>query len=360
MPQKTVPAILDDATLSKTLSDIWPLLEPGLPKIIDHFYTHALNDGAMASFFEGSDINELKAKQFDHWQKTFTQGFGKEFKDRVKKIGEMHQRRGVTPAIMLQGHAIIMQEMTNAIYATKKLKKNREIAVKAVQQLFIREIDGIITYYISYMNWKADERVAEAVRRFEFEMGSNVDSIASAIEQLERSIDDISGQVRAGEQQTAGAAGQTRSAADEVQALNRQADKIGEVSQFIKEIAEQTNLLALNASIEAARAGEAGRGFAVVAEEVKKLAASTEQATQEIGTQIAEIQAATTGVATAMEAITQEMSDLQVKIGSVTSAMSEQQTATADIASNVGGITERVRQIGTHLIQDQQQEKLSR
>jgi methyl-accepting chemotaxis protein len=47
------------------------------------------------------------------------------------------------------------------------------------------------------------------------------------------------------------------------------------------------------ATIEAAWAGDAGRGFAVVAQEVKVLATQAAKATEEIGNQIAGMQAAT-------------------------------------------------------------------
>ena len=60
---------------------------------------------------------------------------------------------------------------------------------------------------------------------------------------------------------------------------------VGQISQsadLIISIASQTNLLALNASIEAARAGEAGKGFAVVADNIKDLAAESNDAANEI------------------------------------------------------------------------------
>lgn len=89
-------------------------------------------------------------------------------------------------------------------------------------------------------------------------------------------------------------------AVDQIRRLEKRTQDIGGITNVISGISEQTNLLALNAAIEAARAGESGRGFAVVADEVRTLAKRTGEATAEIESMLAEVQAETTASAAAM------------------------------------------------------------
>jgi methyl-accepting chemotaxis protein len=167
------------------------------------------------------------------------------------------------------------------------------------------------------------------------EASAGVQTVAAAAEELTSSIQEISRQVSQSAKITGKAVDDARRTDAIVRALADGAQKIGDVVQIITGIAAQTNLLALNATIEAARAGDAGKGFAVVASEVKSLANQTSKATEEIGSQIAQIQSATGEAVSSIKAIGMTIHEVNVIASNIAAAVEEQGAATAEIARNV-------------------------
>jgi methyl-accepting chemotaxis protein len=165
---------------------------------------------------------------------------------------------------------------------------------------------------------------------------TNVQTVATATGQLGESVHAIKGQINDATAIVQRASGMASVANDTMGALATSAQHIDEVVGFIRTIAGQTNLLALNATIEAARAGEAGRGFAVVASEVKALAIQTAKATEEISSQIAEVQSATRQAVDNVGAISAIMKDIDSFTATIAEAVSQQNAATGEISRNIG------------------------
>lgn len=177
-------------------------------------------------------------------------------------------------------------------------------------------------------------------------------------------------------------AGEVDRASIVIRELADNSEKINTITGVINAIAEQTNLLALNAAIEAARAGEQGRGFAVVADEVRTLAARTQQATGEIRTMIEHLRGGVSQAVAAMDSsrertvqavsgiqsteqallviaeAVQRINDMTTQVATaaeeqsaVAEEMSENINHISQLASSTTHEAEETRQSGSHLSQ---------
>ena len=190
---------------------------------------------------------------------------------------------------------------------------------------------------------------AESAVQTSNEASSNVETAAVAADELSSSIAEIGRRLNQTTEVVRVAVDEAQVTNQDIGALAQGARKIGDVTKLIRNIAGQTNLLALNATIEAARAGEAGRGFAVVASEVKSLAVQTAKATEDISSQILEVQNSTDKAVEAIGRIAHRMQEIDNYTCAVAASVQQQSAATGEISQNVTSAADGAKLVVTVL-----------
>jgi len=182
----------------------------------------------------------------------------------------------------------------------------------------------------------ADEAIAmadDAAKSFDL-VQKRTSQASTSLDRIEKSISTLHGLIEKSSSESRQSVGYVQSATGNVANLLTASEEIEKVVTLIQTIAKQTNLLALNATIEAARAGDAGKGFAVVAGEVKALAKAVELATQDISSQVADIQNLTSNSAQSIQATRTGIEQLQASTQQIITEFEEQLAASQDASES--------------------------
>ena len=264
------------------------------------------------------------------------------FRDRHDEVGALARSIAVFQDAMRRN---VELNKTVLAEASAKVQRQGQIAAETARfgtdiEASLSQLDRLFEHMLS-----ASARLSDAADLASAKTGgaatasgeasANVRDIAAAAEELAVAVSEIDRQVLQSNAITGKAVSEAARTSESVRELGEVGRRIGDVIKLITAIAEQTNLLALNATIEAARAGEAGRGFAVVAGEVKALSAQTAKATDEIGAQIAAMQAATERSIEAIAGIERTIREIGAISSAIASAVTEQGAATQEIARSV-------------------------
>lgn len=370
---------IDDKTRS-SLRDFLPILEKEIDGILDSFYEYVGAHDNLSSLFSNPDhIALIKKTQKSHWLELFQGNFNEDYFQRVQRIGMAHDKVGLAPRWYIGGYNFALCKMFGAVlkHYSRKPEKACDI-LQAILKASLLDMDIAISVYMekgeenkmtdlmagiskslelslqsaikNIINLSGDMassaqqmvltinhslKQVDVANAASQKTKSNVQSVATASEELLSSVREISSQTSRSSQITGAAVSKAREAGLVINELAGAAAKIGEVVKLISDIASQTNLLALNATIEAARAGEAGKGFAVVASEVKSLATQTARATEEIAQQIQAIQETTQKAVQAMENVGSSVEEITQISTIVAGAVEEQSSATQAISNSM-------------------------
>ena len=176
------------------------------------------------------------------------------------------------------------------------------------------------------------------------DMSGNVSSINTQVQDMVRHNDTLDVELGKMVEDISRQQEKVTEVVNNIQNLGAATENIGNIVVSISDIADQTNLLALNAAIEAARVGDKGRGFAVVADEVRKLAQKTEKLTKGIADILEDLKEKVTTAVGEVDKISEIIIAFEQDIKSIRSTFENTKVLSDNVGDSVNNLSSAIEE----------------
>lgn len=140
---------LDKQTLS-TMKKIKSILEPSLDHMLDNFYEQVTKEPEITALFPTKDsVAAARGAQRNHWMKNlFSDDIGMAHFKNAEKIGQTHERIGLSLSYYLGGYCIMLNKFLTAINDHFHAGKIDIKMVQTLNKAVFLDIDSVIDSYL--------------------------------------------------------------------------------------------------------------------------------------------------------------------------------------------------------------------
>ena len=140
---------IDEQTRS-SLREFSPFLEKEIDGILDSFYSYIASHNNLENLFSNPDhIALIKKAQRSHWIDLFQGKFDDEYFQRVQRIGMAHDKVGLEPRWYIGGYNFALCKMISIIQKYYGKKPDKAAAItQAVIKAALLDMDVAISVYI--------------------------------------------------------------------------------------------------------------------------------------------------------------------------------------------------------------------
>ena len=137
---------IDDYT-RKRLKVFQPTIAEEMHAILSDFYRHMMQFPQTRKYLEGSDINALKSRQTQHWERLFSAEFDRPYVASAARIGLVHHAIGLPLHLYLSGYNRVLCDLTTLAIQHHSGSLSASDTVNAIIKVVSLDMDIAISCY---------------------------------------------------------------------------------------------------------------------------------------------------------------------------------------------------------------------